>query len=293
MDTICKDPVRPTLVQCVMEMIARYLEQYKACMKGKRYALFQQHWFEHTHEYFQTTEEPSEQSKLWTNVVKRAEQRGTGLSVSEQRIVVSTLSYSIHDLMASKVQEHKAQQVMSASTSNNTDAKASQTISESNVALYRYGGFALHSMMEKRKCHITRANAKNELELLNTLKVRKEEWDGLPPAIQQLTRVGLDIQSPTLLPLLCKIVEKTFSLVNEKVSRKRGRQMIEHAKQQLDDCSEVKEAFDNVVPPTFSTESKTSVLTELVHKVFMHELTNAAEEIELEQEGKAVKLTRV
>ena len=39
---ICHDPVRTSLVQCVMEMIARYLEIYKACIDRKHYALFEQ-----------------------------------------------------------------------------------------------------------------------------------------------------------------------------------------------------------------------------------------------------------
>ena len=39
--SICSKRVKPSLVQCIMEVIARYLEIYKACMKGKKYAMFE------------------------------------------------------------------------------------------------------------------------------------------------------------------------------------------------------------------------------------------------------------
>ena len=39
--SICSETVRPVLVQCMMEMVARYLELLKACMRGKKYANLQ------------------------------------------------------------------------------------------------------------------------------------------------------------------------------------------------------------------------------------------------------------
>ena len=68
--------------------------------------------------------------------------------------------------------------------------------------------------------------------------------------------------------------------------------MIELAKQELDNYSELTEIFDNLVSSDVSSECKASVLTELAHKVFharVNEYMIAAEEIELEREGKAVK----
>ena len=35
--SICSKTVKPSLVQCIMEMIARYLEICKACMRGEKY----------------------------------------------------------------------------------------------------------------------------------------------------------------------------------------------------------------------------------------------------------------
>ena len=64
--SICSKTVKPSLVQCIMEMIARYLEIYKACMRGKKYVVFKQQWFQYIHEYMK---EDSEQSKLWKSVL--------------------------------------------------------------------------------------------------------------------------------------------------------------------------------------------------------------------------------
>ena len=225
-------------------------------------------------------------------MVTRANQRGTTLCVGEQRLVVSTLACSVHDLMADKVKDFKIQQMLECSSSENPEVEVIHTVTESKGALHRYGGFALHSMVQKRQHHMTRVNVNNELKLLNTLKVRKEEWNEVPPAIQQLTGGGLDVSSPTLLPLLHKIVEKTSSSVNEQMSKEHGRRMIELAKQELDSDSELKEIFDNLVSSDFSSECKASVLRELTHKVFharVNEYMTATEEIELERESKAVK----
>ncbi len=49
---ICHDPVRPTFVQFIMEMVA--IRRYISYMKGKRFAVFEQRWFAHMHEYIET-----------------------------------------------------------------------------------------------------------------------------------------------------------------------------------------------------------------------------------------------
>ena len=187
--------------------------------------------------------------------------------------------------------------MLESSSSENPEVnEVSHTVTESKVALHHYEGFALHSMVHKKQHHMTRLNVNNELELFNTLKVRKEEWIEVPPAIQQLTRGGLAVSSPTLLPLLHKIVEKTCSSVNEQMSKEHGRHMVELAKQELDIDSELKQIFDNLVSSKFSSECKASVLRELTHKVFharVNEYMNATKEIELEHESKAVKQIRV
>ena len=228
--------------------------------------------------------------QAWTSVVKGAEEQGVHLCISEQRIVVSTLAYTVHDLMADKVRDTKTAQALEVAAG--TTDEMSHTLTESNVALYRYGGFALHSMVQKRQCHVSKETVKIELALLESLKVTKEQYSQIPPAIQQLNRGGLSVPSPTLLPFLRMIVEKTTSLVNDQKCTEHGRHVIKLVKQELDSCSKLSEVFDSITSSDFSTECKGSVLTELVHKVFharVNEYTNAAEEIELEREGEAVK----
>ncbi len=134
------------------------------------------------------------QSQLWINVVTRTEQRGATLCVTEQRIVISTLAYIVHDLMADKVQEynktHSMLEATSCSAEENPDT-SSCVFSESNVSLYRYGAIALHSMIRKWLAHKTKITVKNELDLLEHLKVTKEQWGQLPAAILELNKGDL------------------------------------------------------------------------------------------------------
>ena len=99
--SICGETVRPVLVQCMMEMVACYLELLKTCMRGMKYAKFEQQWFEHIHEYMA---ERGDQADMWRTVVCRSK---LDVSEQEQRIVVSTIAYHIHDLMGERVKKYK------------------------------------------------------------------------------------------------------------------------------------------------------------------------------------------
>ncbi len=112
--------------------------------------------------------------------------------------------------------------------------KSSCIFIESNVNLYRYGGFTLDSMIRKRLAHKTKITTKNELDLLEHLKVTKEKWGQLPAAILELKKGGLVVPSPTLLPFLRKVVERTSACVNERKCMEHGRKMIELTKEELD-----------------------------------------------------------
>lgn len=74
---------------------------------------------------------------------------------------------------------------------------------ESNFSLYRYGGFALHSVLKKRMSHKS-SQSKTRLPSANlTVHENKERWAELPIQIQQLQNGGLEIVTPDLLPFLC------------------------------------------------------------------------------------------
>ena len=277
--SICSETVKPVLVQCMMEMVARYLELLKACMRGKKYAKFEQQWFEHIHEYIA---EKGDQADMWRNVVCRSK---LNVSEQEQRIVVSTIAYHIHDLMAEKVKKYKEDLAQEEPTTTSSCDK----FTESNINLLRYGGFALHSMLAKRQ---RRGCGDCELDLLKTLTVTEDEWDQIPSAIRHLQQGGLDIISPRMLPFLRYVVEKTTSLVNDEKCKEQGRNMLKSAQSELKADLEIVEIFSKQIPSHISSTCKTSLCSELTLKVFharVNEYMVATEEVQLELEGKVVK----
>lgn len=287
--SICSERVRPALVQCIMEMVARYLEIYKACMKGKKYARFQQQFFEHIEEYMK---ENGVQSDLWKTVVCRVNDVP---NQQEQRIIISTLAYHVHDLMAERVKDFKKGLSGGIEEQSPITSCSSERFVESNISLLRYGGFALHSMLLKRHRNtsvVVQASAAQEIELLKSIKATDQEWDTLPSGIKYLQQGGLDIISPRMLPFLRHVVEKIASLVNDKTLREQGRYMIKAALCEIEADAQAMSLFNEQVPSTFSTHCKVQVCSELIRKVF-HARTNeymtAAEEIQLEKEGRVVK----
>ena len=46
-------------------------------------------------------------SVLWNKLVERAKMSGANLPVIDQRIIVSTLAYNIHDMMVDRVKAYK------------------------------------------------------------------------------------------------------------------------------------------------------------------------------------------
>ena len=78
--------------------------------------------------------------------------------------------------MADEVLAFKAQMLEECEFESTADY--SHTVSERNVAFYRYGGFALHSMIQKRQHHVQKEDVKSDLGLFETLKVTKEQLMG-------------------------------------------------------------------------------------------------------------------
>ena len=69
------------------------------------------------------------------------------LSSKEQRIIISSLASVVFDFMARELKEKKSE-----STSSSTTALPHyQHFRQDTDILYRYGGFALHSKIEKQK----------------------------------------------------------------------------------------------------------------------------------------------
>ena len=62
--------------------------------------------------------------------------------------MISTVLYIVYDIMTGKVKEYKAGLVHDNSDLI-ADEESTVAMVESNVSLYRYGGFALHSLLQK------------------------------------------------------------------------------------------------------------------------------------------------
>ena len=129
----------------------------------------------------------------------------------EQRIVVSILAYEVYDKMTERVKNYKTDGMGDPGLEEATDDEAVSTLVESNVSQYRYGGFALHSLMKKYE----KSNSKDEVNFLQLLQVKHNEVSTLPFGIQQLQQGGLKIISPCMLPYLRTVIEKVSSLINK------------------------------------------------------------------------------
>lgn len=79
---------------------------------------------------------------------------------AEQRLVISSLMYAIYDIMTRKVKDFKERSIPHDYTETGDDDDDDEEHSkgtvakyflESNISLYRYSGFALHSLLQKYK----------------------------------------------------------------------------------------------------------------------------------------------
>ena len=152
-------PIREIVVACIMGMVLAFINLYREYMKGKKYANMQQEWMMNVNNYFEHEKstcytDVEEQCKLWHTMLNTATKLGYTLDITEQRIVASTLCYTVYDLMVDTIKKYKVQQTLQSEASATATAPITSSASdiklkENNVNLYRYGGFALHSMISK------------------------------------------------------------------------------------------------------------------------------------------------
>ena len=180
--SICAGVARPGLVSCIESMMDPYLLLYKKYMKRKKFAMFEQARMEYIHEYFddEKSAENHDHSpySMWKALLENS---GYPVVEEEQRIVVSSLAYEVYDKMTERVKNYKTDGMGDPGLEVATDDEAVSTLVESNVSLYRYGGFALHSLMKKYE----KSNSKDEVNFLQ-LQVKHNEVSTLPFGIQQL-----------------------------------------------------------------------------------------------------------
>ena len=308
-------PIRESLVACIMGMILSFIDLYRECMKGKKYANMQQQWMMNINNYLQHEEsvcseavtssctDKEEQYKLWYSVFNAAKKIGYTLVEREERIVVSTLCYAVYDLMVDKVKDYKVEQMVqteitATATASSTSGASRIKLRESNVNLYRYGGFALHSMISKRnkakqKSPQDPALLQTELKFLHSLRIPKDRWNELPGPILDLNQGGLHIVVPEMLPFLRNLVEKVASKVNDDTRQEHGQQLIKIAKREIENDTELLKSFETCIRKSeYPKECVLRLYSEFCIKVFharVNEYMVASEEIELEKSGKAVK----
>lgn len=174
---------------------------YRSYTIGKKFAMFEQQWLKHLEQYFLGSPSQSHSpASLWANVVEHASLFGATLLIKEQRVVLATLAYHIHDLMVDRVKEYKHS--MDSTTSDTiSDDNPATSFYESKTSLLWYGGFALHSMIKKRKRDAgstasTNALTRSECQFLESVKSKEDERELTSSAIHHLQQGGLTIITP-------------------------------------------------------------------------------------------------
>ena len=119
--------------------------------------------------------------------------------------------------------EHVKQYKADTASSDDLLSHSSELFEESTVSLYRYGGFALHSLLKTRFL-----NSSVERDIILKLCIKKaEEQNKVPSPVQYLQEGGLQMVKSELLPFLKKLVRKVVFLVNDTMKQEYGRTMID------------------------------------------------------------------
>ncbi len=172
-----------------------------------------------------------------------------------------------------------------------TSVEERRPMYESTVAIYRYAGAALHSMIVKRQKISTHHF---ELKYLNLMKL----GGGDVEPVGTLDQGGLVNVSPAMLPFFKLLLTVTISLINEDMLKKHGQEMIKVALEKLFGNQELEIAFTTCLESIVcgasdvheydkSTESKIRI--EMSKKVFhsrVNEFIEAKKELDLEKKGK-------
>ena len=149
--------------------------------------------------------------------------------------------------MTEKVKDHKSQfpSAPIESEAARWDEESVVPLVESNVCLYKYGGFALHSLIKKytkTDGHVSHDHD-SMLVILKQLTIKQNQLSLVPYGIHQLNEGGLVIMDPLMLPYLRVLIEKVASFINEDQSREFGKHMIEMARSKIESDNDINETF--------------------------------------------------
>lgn len=204
------------------------------------------------------------------------------MSVADQQIIVSSLAFIVFDLMSEKVKEKKKECIERATNEVTT------TWHESNTALNRFAGAALHSMIEKRK---KLSKDHRELKMLKLMKQKKKDKN------DPLDQGGLTSISPAMLPFLNQLLIAINEHINNDTLKEHGKEMVKVALEKLLSSAELELEFNmciervgiDVELEEYDEASIAHIRVEFLKKVFhsrVNEFMEARKEIELEAKGK-------
>ena len=143
-EQLCAEVTKDSLIVVIEALVDNYLSLIQQYSKGKRFSQIKQAWLERIKNFFAPE---NKCYSLWKAVKVRCKCDFDGI-VTEERIMISTVLYIVYDIMTGKVKEYKAGLVHDNSDLI-ADEESTVAMVESNVSIYRYGGFALHSLLQK------------------------------------------------------------------------------------------------------------------------------------------------
>lgn len=102
---------------------------------------------------------------------------------------------------------------------------------ESVIAMYRYFGFAVRSVMENR----TKSDDKCELKVLELLKCKHKDMEGVPSPVRDLASSHkFCIISPKVIPYVQLLLQIVSCNVGEESLREEGKDIIKLAKSEVE-----------------------------------------------------------
>lgn len=314
--------VKQSVYALLKAMKEAYMDLLQKFCKGKKYLELQNSWFFHTNIYFDQSSHVSgitaamsqQLFDSWQLIVQQVSKCGYEFTTNDQRLIAATLSSVFFKVMSQKVKDEKMVHELDHSASRSVPGGGGG--GDSLVSQYRYSGFALHSMIEKRiknaslaattSHNITTNTARTaELNLLKAMKCKPKELQKVPSQYQDLSHGDLCIVSPKILPFVDALLKSISSHVTSEQLQTKGKAMMCAAKSAVlsDEDEPLFLVFKNCVKNiqmedvTPAGEDETAqvalkcIFSEFKQKVFncrANEFFKAKKELDLEKNEKVV-----
>jgi hypothetical protein len=289
-------------------MIETYKDLLDMFCKGKKFLQLQNSWFLHVNIYFDMSltidgisrERAKELHEAWDIVLKKAEECSCNIPVDDQRIILVSLSRIVGDLMTVKIKEKKKEE--EPLVQNTTNLQESEYFNESTISLFRYSGFALHSMMvnRNRKPATSSKSTENDIEIkiLEAMSCKLHELASIPSQIKELDSKNFHIISPKMIPFVQQLVHEVMLNINDQKLQVQGHRLIEVAKAELTKNNELVQSFQTCIydvqkdcSSSFDESHLETIRKEFTNKITnarINEYFNAKKELDLEIKKKVV-----